>query len=206
MVLQKHDQIIKRTFWTPLRVASTLIVLALIAIFGFSSCNSTEQPASSSTGTTAPASSSAVMLPANVLQTELRSANGSSIKLSDYSGKVLLVNVWATWCGPCRSEIPELVKLYQEFQGQGFEIVGLSTENPDASGQAVRDFVRTFNMNYQVGWATQDVALYLLRGNGAIPQSYLIARDGRILKRFIGFSQVSTPSQLRKAVEDALKS
>ena len=146
------------------------------------------------------------MLPANVLQTELRSANGSSIKLSDYSGKVLLVNVWATWCGPCRSEIPELVKLYQEFQGQGFEIVGLSTENPDASGQAVRDFVRTFNMNYQVGWATQDVALYLLRGNGAIPQSYLIARDGRILKRFIGFSQVSTPSQLRKAVEDALKS
>jgi len=102
-------------------------------------------------------------------------------------------------------EIPELVKLYNEFQPQGFEIVGLSTENPDASAEAVRNFVRNYRMDYQVGWAPSDVAIALMRGDTAIPQSFLIARDGRIIKRFVGFSREKTPPVLREAVEAALK-
>ena len=177
--------------------------MVLLVVFGISSCNSTEQPTSS----TAPGGTNraANALPANVLDAELKSANGNTLKLSDYSGKVLLVNLWATWCGPCRMEIPELIKLHKEFQGQGFEIVGLSTENPDTSAASVRDFVRTFGMPYAVGWATTDLELTLMGQNGNIPQSFLIARDGRVLKRFIGFSPASTPSQLRQAVTDALK-
>ena len=102
-------------------------------------------------------------------------------------------------------EIPELVKLYKEFQPQGLEIVGLSTEDPDASAATVRDFVRSFEMGYAVGWSPQDVSVSLMRGNTAIPQSFLVARDGRILKRFIGFSRDTTPPELRRQIEAALK-
>jgi peroxiredoxin len=143
-------------------------------------------------------------LPANVLEAELRGANGSPIRLSDYSGKVLLVNLWATWCGPCRLETPELVKLHKEFQSRGVEMFGLSTENPDASAQTVRDFVHAYNVDYHVGWATADVALTLMQGRESIPQSFIITREGRIMKRFVGFNPVETPPKLRQALEEAL--
>jgi peroxiredoxin len=143
-------------------------------------------------------------LPATVRDAQLKAVNGAPIKLADYSGKVLVVNLWATWCGPCRSEIPELVKLYREFRPQGLEIVGLSTENPEASAEGVRQFVSDYSMNYRVGWATADVALALMNNRNAIPQSFVISRDGRVLTRFVGFNASETPLKLRKAVEEAL--
>jgi thiol-disulfide isomerase/thioredoxin len=204
MVEKKSVEVIKRKFWTPLRIVTTFVVLAMLVSLGLSSCNSKEPPASSSSAPSQPAASGPT-LPPNVLNAELKTVNRNSIKLSDYSGKVLVVNLWATWCGPCRMEIPELVKLYKEFQPQGLEIVGLSTEDPDASADAVRDFVRTFEMGYAVGWSPNDVSISLMRGNTNIPQSFLVARDGRILKRFVGFSRDATPPALRKEIEAALK-
>ena len=204
MAEKKSVEVIKRKFWTPLRVVTTFVVLTMLVSLGLSSCNSSEPPATSSSNPSRPAASGPT-LPPNVLNAELKTVNGKSIKLSDYSGKVLVVNLWATWCGPCRLEIPELVKLYKEFQPQGLEIVGLSTEDPDASADTVRDFVRSFEMAYAVGWSPQDVSISLMRGNTSIPQSFLVARDGRILKRFVGFSRESTPPVLRKEIEAALK-
>jgi peroxiredoxin len=101
-------------------------------------------------------------------------------------------------------ETPELVKLHKEFQDRGVEMVALSTEDPDASEQSVSDFVREFKVDYHVGWANRDVALTLMQGRGSIPQSFIIAPDGRILKRFIGFNPQATPAQLKQALEDAL--
>ena len=143
-------------------------------------------------------------LPPTVLDAQLKSVSGPAIKLSNFSGKVLIVNLWATWCAPCRSEIPELVKIHREFRSKGLAVVGLSTENPDASAQSVKNFVRDFNMNYHVGWATADVAITLMQGRDAIPQSFVISRDGRVLRRFVGFNPLTTPPQLRQAIEDAL--
>ena len=143
-------------------------------------------------------------LPATVRDAELKAVSGGPIKLADYSGKVLVVNLWATWCGPCRSEIPELVKLYREFRPRGVEIVGLSTENPEASAEGVRQFVSDYDMNYRVGWATTDVAMTLMNNRNAIPQSFVISRDGRVLTRFVGYNAAETPIKLRKAVEEAL--
>ena len=188
-----------KNLWTTRRIIFTLIVLMLVALFFGSSCNSNDR-----TTTTTATDSVYPALPPVVLQTELRAASGSPIKLSDYSGKVLLVNLWATWCGPCRLETPELVKLHREYQARGVEMVGLSTENPDASAQRVVDFVKAFNVDYHVGWATPEVALTLMQGRDSIPQSFIITREGRILKRFIGFSPATTPPQLRQALEDAL--
>ncbi|MFN2530650.1 MAG: TlpA family protein disulfide reductase [Pyrinomonadaceae bacterium] len=201
-------------FWSPLRIVSTLVVLSLFAAFGISSCNSNDENGSKSVTTTvnpaatkAPASAPAALneLPQSVRNAELKAAAGDPIKLGDYSGKVLLINLWATWCGPCRQETPELVRLHKEFQSRGVEIVGLSTENPDASAESVRQFVKDFNVDYRIGWATTDVAIKLMQGRDAIPQSFVIGRDGRIVRRFIGFSSGGTPPQIRQALEDALK-
>jgi len=205
MALKKQETgVIK--FWTPLRVVSTLIVLGLLAAFGVSSCNSndpvsTRKPATPAAGNEV----ASAALPAVVLDTEMKSANGSDpIKLSNYSGKVLLVNLWATWCGPCRRETPELVRLHQEYHERGLEIVGLTTEDPVASEQTVQEFVRSYNVGYQVGWATRDVAIALMKGRNSIPQSFIVTRDGRIAKHFLGFDPRRTPPLLKQAIEDAL--
>jgi thiol-disulfide isomerase/thioredoxin len=195
-------------FWTPLRLVSTLIVFGLVAAFAASSCNSNDPPSkaavatSGAPGTTAPPP----VVPPVVFSTEMKSAKGEPIKLSNYSGKVLLVNLWATWCGPCRRETPELVKLHKEYQARGVEMVGLSTEDPIASAQSVHDFVEQFQVDYQVGWATRDVtiALMQLTGRTSIPQSFVITRNGRIKRQFIGFHPTQTPPLLRQAIEEAL--
>ena len=195
----------KMKFWTPLRVACTVISLGLLAAFGVSSCNSNDPP--SERPSSAPGRPTAlVTLPRPVLDAENRAASGGPIKLSDYSGKVLLVNLWATWCGPCRMETPELVKLHQEYQSRGVEMVGLSTEDPDSSAESVAAFVKAYDVKYHIGWATRDVAIALMQGRSNIPQSFIIARDGRILKRFIGFRPDATPQQIRQALDEALKS
>ncbi len=204
-----------KPLWTPLRVASTILVLSLFAAFGISSCSSSDEkretPAPvvrnnpSAPQPVAPAAPAPmVTLPANITGAELRAVTGAPIKLSSYDGKVLLVNLWATWCGPCRLETPELVKLHKEFRSQGLEVVGLSTENPDASADKVREFVQNFDVSYRIGWATPDVALTLMQGRDAIPQSFVISRSGRVVKRFVGFNPTSTPQQIREAVEEAL--
>lgn len=201
----------KNSYLTPMRLAFTVLVLLLVSAFGISSCNSTDGiekpgPVSINPARTAPAAlEPMVTLPTEVLDTELTVINGPPIKLSNYAGKVLVVNLWATWCGPCRMEIPELVKLYKEYRAKGLEIVGLSTENPEASAAGVRRFAEEFEINYPLGWATPEVAITLMQGRDAIPQSFVISRDGRVLKRFVGFSAIATPQQLKVAIEDALK-
>lgn len=199
------ERVNKVKFWTPLRLACTVISLGLLAAFGVSSCNSNDPPYNArSSAPTRP--TAMVILPRPVLDAENKAASGGPIKLADYSGKVLLVNLWATWCGPCRMETPELVKLHSEYQSRGVEMVGLSTEDPDASAESVAEFVKEYNVKYHIGWATRDVAIALMQGRTNIPQSFIIARDGRILKRFIGFRPDATPQQIRQALDEALKS
>jgi cytochrome c biogenesis protein CcmG/thiol:disulfide interchange protein DsbE len=143
------------------------------------------------------------MLPASVSEVELRAVSGAPIKLSNYAGKVLVVNLWATWCGPCRLETPELVKLHQEFRSQGVEVVGLSTETYEESAQSVPEFVKNYKVDYRVGWG-REIAGTLMQGRDAIPQSFVISRSGRIVKRFVGFNAVATPDQIRAAIQEAL--
>jgi len=201
------SEVNKVKFWTPLRLACTVISFGLLAAFGVSSCNSNDpssNPASANPPGTAANRPGFTILSEPMLQAENRATSGVPIKLGDYSGKVLLVNLWATWCGPCRMETPELVKLNKEFKDRGVEMIGLSTEDPDGSAQSVSAFVREYKVDYQIGWATREVALGLMQGRTNIPQSFIIARDGRILKRFIGFNPQATPSQLKQALEQAL--
>lgn len=205
----------KKTLWTPARVAFSIVVLSLFAAFGISSCSSSderrESPAAEPVAKNNPAQPAApsapaplLTLPATITDTELKAVAGSPIKLSNYNGKVLLVNLWATWCGPCRLETPELVKLHKEFRSQGLEVVGLSTENPESSADSVREFVQNYAVDYRIGWATPEVAITLMQGRDAIPQSFVISRSGRVVKRFVGFNPMTTPAQIKEAVQEAL--
>ena len=201
---ERKTEVNRIRFWTPLRLVTTVVAFGLLAAFGVSSCNSNDPPSKTANRAARPAALNT--LPRTVLDAENRAATGAApIKLADYSGKVLLVNLWATWCGPCRSETPELVKIHKEFQSRGVEMVGLSTEDPDASAQSVSNFVREFNVDYQIGWAKREVAITLMQGRTNIPQSFIIARDGHIVRRFIGFNPDTTPTQLKDALEQALK-
>jgi thiol-disulfide isomerase/thioredoxin len=201
----KQQEIGPIKFWSPLRIVATIIVLGLFAMFAATSCNSNDpeitKPAAPNGAT---ATASALTVPAVVLDTEMQSADGKPIKLSNYSGKVLVVNLWATWCGPCRNETPELVRLYKEYQDQGLEVVALSTEDPIRSAQSVQQFMRDYEINYPVGWATREVAIALMKDRTSIPQNFIITRDGRIKKRFIGFHPIDTPPKLKQAIEEAL--
>ena len=143
-----------KRLWTPARIAFTIVVLSLIAAFGISSCSSNDEKRPAPPGprveTNVPPRNvpPAVLtsLPASVTSVELKALAGDPIVLSSYTGKVLVLNLWATWCGPCRLEVPELIKLHKEYRSQGLEVVGLSTENPESSAAAVRKFVQDFNV------------------------------------------------------------
>jgi len=208
-----------KTLWTPWRVAFTVLVLSLLAAFGISSCSSSDERRANPSAPTVASNPGApnrtapparvapppmTTLPTSVTDAELKAVSGAPIKLSNYSGKVLLVNLWATWCGPCRQETPELVKLHKEFVSKGVEIVGLSTEDPDDSAESVREFVHNYNVDYRVGWSGQQVAVALMQGRDAIPQSFIISRSGRVIKRFVGFNPMLTPDQIRAAIQEAL--
>jgi peroxiredoxin len=164
----------------------------------------TPTPVDANPSAPAPAPPAVTDLPPAVSVAPLKDAKGASFKLADFFGKVMVVNLWATWCGPCRREIPELVKLHKEFHSRGVEMIGLSTEDPNASVEKVRKFIQDFQIDYRIGWAPVEVGAPLMQGHEAIPQIFVISRDGRILKRFVGFSPANTYAELRQALEDAL--
>jgi thiol-disulfide isomerase/thioredoxin len=205
--------------WNLQRVISVAASLVMISALGIISYHigdlvpvataTTPQPMNANTPapTSAPVVTDAppalTDLPLEVAVVPLKDAKGASFKLGDFFGKVMVINFWATWCGPCRREIPELVKLNKEFHSRGVEMIGLSTEDPDASAEKVRKFIQDFQIDYRIGWAPGQVAVPLMQGREAIPQIFVISRDARILKRFIGYS-ANYSAQLKQALEEAL--
>ncbi len=205
--------------WTSQRITLTLVVFALLSVALSSSCNNeanyeatNNAPAPTATPTrpNTPPQPTASALPAGLQQTEMKTIDGKSLKLADYSGKVLVLDLWATWCGPCRYEIPDLVALHKDYQGRGVEVVGLTIEGLTEAEQqqktaAVHQFASQFKISYTVGWADRELALALLSPTGSIPQTYVIGRDGRIIGHFTGYDPGgSTAARIRQTVEQAL--
>ncbi|MDQ3806274.1 MAG: TlpA family protein disulfide reductase, partial [Acidobacteriota bacterium] len=144
----------------------------------------------------------AVPISEQALNAEIQPLDGAPFRLSDFKDKVVVLDIWATWCGPCRYEIPHLVEISKGFGAKGVEVIGLTLENPQTDEEKVRDFARQFKINYKLGWARADVAQELMAGRGNIPQTFII-KDGKIVKRFIGFSPDRSPAMMLAAIEEA---
>lgn len=143
-------------------------------------------------------------LPPDLMQANLSLLDGKKKKLADYAGKVLVVNLWATWCGPCRQEMPHLIQLANEYKSKGVEILGLTTEDPMGDAELVKDFSRQFRINYPIGWADEQIRSGLAQGRGVIPQTFIFGRDGKIRKHFVGFSAPISVPQMKAALDEAV--
>jgi len=112
----------------------------------------------------------------------LPTLTGEKLDLANYRGKVILLDFWATWCDPCREQIPHFVELQNKYRDQGLQLIGISMDDePDP----VRDFYRQFKMNYPVVMGNAKAG-ELYGGVLGLPIAFLIGRDGRIYYKHIG--------------------
>ncbi len=114
----------------------------------------------------------------------LETNKGSIVTLSKLQGKVVLVNFWATWCGPCRAEIPGFLEVYKEYKSKGFEIVGISLDQD--GWKKVNPFVERFKIDYPI--VMGNLKVVEAYGNfNAIPTSFLVDKKGNIVDEHVGY-------------------
>ena len=116
---------------------------------------------------------------------ELKDADGKTVRLSDYKGKVVLLDFWATWCGPCKMEIPWFIEFERKYKDKGFAVVGISMD--EEGWQAVKPFVSELAINYRVLHGNDSIA-QLYGGVDALPTTFLIDRDGKIAATHAGLT------------------
>jgi len=120
---------------------------------------------------------------------QLNDVDGKPVKLSDFIGKVVILDFWATWCPPCRAEIPGFVALQNKYADKGFTMIGVSLDRQGAS--VVKPFMRKFGMNYPV--VIGDEKIVADYGEiEAIPTTFVIDRQGKVAAAYQGFTEQAT--------------
>ena len=190
------------TFWTTGRIIATAIVSVIIATFGYVLFS----------GHPDVKTAARIVLPGTPVSSspappdyDVPTLDGRGIKLSGYQGKVVVMDFWATWCMPCRQEVPQLARLQKENQGRGLEVIGLHIDDRGRSTpEAIRRFIGDFGINYTVGMATDEMfTAYLGTGDDTIPQTLVFDRKGRLVAHLIGYDS-SHARTLDEAVNRAL--
>jgi len=115
----------------------------------------------------------------------LKDLNGSTVKLSDYRGKVVLLNFWATWCGPCKLEIPWFIEFEQNYKDRGFAVLGVAMD--DEGWEVVKPYLAARKINYRVVVGNDGVAQQF-GGVDSLPTTFIIDRDGRIASTHVGLA------------------
>lgn len=148
--------------------------------------------------------------PSAILERKVAMVDGSEMALTEKRGKVLLVNLWATWCGPCIEEMPALIRMQEEFGPQGFEVVGLNTETTEGLtveqlGPKVKSFIEEQGLNYPNGYIAEGMfdEFAKLSKLAGIPQSIIIDREGRLRGVFAGGGEKNI-AKMRETAEKVL--
>jgi len=163
-----------------------LILIALLFIAQSGSISLTQTTQRGSESAVAPAFS-------------LKALNGRVAKLSDYKGKVVLINLWASWCAPCRMELPELVRLQRQYKARGLQIVGVTYPDDDAA--SVRRMTRQLKLNYPILFGTSEL-LDAYQIGEVLPATVIVDRDGIIRERILGILE---PEEFKNKVAPLLQ-
>jgi thiol-disulfide isomerase/thioredoxin len=179
----------------------------LLIVWALAAC----QQSGSSLRTSAPTTGRAEAQPAQARQVhdyDVQMLNASDRQLSPtklsqlVKGKVVVIDFWATWCGPCKQEIPNLVALQQTYRDKGVEVIGLSIEDPNRDKDLVADMANSLRINYRVGFASDEM-FGAFTESRVIPQTFIFGKDGTLVKHIRG-SGPSVSAILKESVEKAL--
>ena len=131
-------------------------------------------------------------------------SDGKHDLFSEYRGKVLVLDYYATWCNPCRKSIPHLIGLQKKHGDQGLQVIGLNVGGPDDIGK-IPGFARELGIQYPLAIPDEELVDLMLSDNGGIPQTFIFDREGLLVDRVIGFG-LSAGARIDEAIETALKS
>ena len=146
-----------------------------------------------------------LFLPESVLEREIRALDNKNFRLADFHGKVLVINLWASWCGPCRREVPEYERVRKSYAGREVEFIGLTTEDPRSASDRVKNFLRDVNFGFRLGWADRELARTLMNGKNSIPQTLVVGANGAVVSHWAGYAPGRSAGRLRDAIENTLK-
>ena len=128
--------------------------------------------------------------------------SGAKQTISDYKGKVVVLDFWATYCSPCLDEIPHLVNLQTKYQNEGLRVIGLHVGGDD-DRPFVPDFVRKLKIQYDLGYPQPELVNVLFNGTTDIPQTFVFDRNGKLVQNFTGYS-FEVRDDMDEAVQQAL--
>ncbi|HYV82620.1 MAG TPA: TlpA disulfide reductase family protein [Pyrinomonadaceae bacterium] len=184
-----------------------LAIVCACGLMLFAACNSNDKTTNTPVISNPPAGTTYPMPPtgkaASLANMGWQLSDGNRSVFSEYKGKVLILDFYATWCGPCRDSIPHLIGLQQKYGDQGLQVVGLNVGGP-GDEQRVPAFAQKFGIQYPLAQPDEDLVVLLLADQNAIPQTFVFDRQGQLVQRFVGFGS-STGIYLDSAVETALK-
>lgn len=123
-------------------------------------------------------------------------------KLSDYLGKVVVLDFWATYCAPCLEEAPHLDALQRRFGAQGLQVIGLNVGGPDDRPK-IPEFTERLKIKYTLGFPEPEMTNLYMGGDSRIPQTIVFDRKGRIVKHFVGYDQTAS-AELERTIESAV--
>lgn len=145
-----------------------------------------------------------LVLPASIRERQIKTLDNKSFHFSDFEGKVIVINLWASWCGPCRREVPEYEKVRKAYAGRAVEFIGLTTEDQRTASGSVNKFLRDVSFGFRLGWADRETARTLMNGRNGIPQTLVIGADGHVLNHWTGYTQGRSGDHLKQTIEEAL--
>ena len=143
-------------------------------------------------------------LPESAWERTIKAIGSDNFRLADFQGQVLVINLWASWCGPCRREVPEYEAVRKAYVDREVVFIGLTTEDPRSDSERVRRFVRDVNFGFRLGWADRELARVLMNGRNSIPQTVVIDTNGRIVSHWNGYTAGQSGKRLMQAIEQAL--